>query len=318
MLRSWQYRDGMEPESVELAAVVLSDDTLLWVEASDVTEDDLSAIAQHLHVADLAMEDLAKGRQRTKLVAYPDHWHVALHDHELHGSDLVSHEIDIVLGDRWILTLHHRADNALFAEMRQRYERQHDEHGTIDEGFALWAVLDVIVDRWFIVSDRVDEELECIEDVVFSDGSDGIPQGVFALRRALVTFRRSVSPTREVLAALLRRDVEEIGEAALMHLRDVNDHVMRVLDLLESQRELVTGLLEAQLSIASNRMNQVMKATSSWGAILVFNTLIAGIYGMNFRHLPELGWYFGYPFALGMMALTTWIGYIIFKRRGWL
>ena len=102
-----------------------------------------------------------------------------------------------------------------------------------------------------------------------------------------------------MLGELLRARVECIGEKPIVHIQDVYDHTLRVLDLVESQRELLTGLLEAQLAVQSNQMNQVMKATSSWGAILIVATLIAGIYGMNFEHMPELRWDFGYPFALG-------------------
>jgi magnesium transporter len=123
---------------------------------------------------------------------------------------------------------------------------------------------------------------------------------------------------REVVGALLRREAECIGEQAIVHLQDVYDHVLRVLDLIESQREILNGLFEGRLAVMSNKMNQVMKATSSWGAILIVATLIAGIYGMNFRHMPELGWGYGYPFALGSMLLITLVLYFVFKRRGWL
>ncbi len=319
MLEVWKYRDGGDARRVTLAEVATpTADTLWWIQVVDATTDDLEAIAAHLQVSDLAMEDLDEGHQRSKLVAYADHWHVALHDCRLDDRTLIDNELDVIFGTGWILTVHHHDDTSLLDEMRRRYELQRFEHGTTDEGFALWAVLDVIVDRWFQVADSVDERLEAIEDTVFSTSNDGIPQDVFTLRRALVAFRRKVGPAREVLAALLRREVPVIGDPALMHLHDVNDHVLRVLDLVEGQRELLTSLLEAQLSIASNRMNQVMKATSSWGAILVLNTLIAGIYGMNFRHMPELGWTGGYPGALGLMVAVTVGGYFVFKRRGWL
>jgi magnesium transporter len=117
---------------------------------------------------------------------------------------------------------------------------------------------------------------------------------------------------------LLRREAPNIGEQAIVHLQDVFDHVLRVLDLIDSQRELLTGLLEGRLAVQANQMNEVMKATSSWGAILIVATLIAGIYGMNFKHMPELGWGYGYPAALGSMLLITVILYFVFKRRGWL
>jgi magnesium transporter len=134
----------------------------------------------------------------------------------------------------------------------------------------------------------------------------------------MVEFRRAASPLREVVAVLLRREIPTIGDTAIAHLQDVYDHVLRISDLMETQRELLTGLLEASLAVASNRVNHVMKLTSSWGAIILGSTLVAGIYGMNFRHMPELHWMLGYPMALLMMLTLTAVLYRAFRKRGWL
>src|SRR6185503_9260896 len=120
------------------------------------------------------------------------------------------------------------------------------------------------------------------------------------------------------LSSLLRREVEWIDEATVVHLQDVYDHVLRSIDLIDSQRELMGNAVDAHLAIISNRMNMVMKKMTSWGAILLGSTLVAGIYGMNFHDLPELSWHFGYPFALSLMALITIFGYIFFRRKDWL
>jgi magnesium transporter len=169
------------------------------------------------------------------------------------------------------------------------------------------------------VADRFDDRLDEVEEIVFStDRSDDIPREVFDLRRAMVNFRRAVAPLREVLAALLRREARCIGEEPIVHVQDVYDHVLRVTDWIETQRDLLTGLLEADLAVVSNRLNQVMKRMTSWGAILLGSTLIAGIYGMNFTHMPELDWVAGYPLALGSMLALTIFLYTWFKRRDWL
>jgi magnesium transporter len=188
-----------------------------------------------------------------------------------------------------------------------------------DEGFLIWAFLDVIVDRYFNVADRFDDRLDEVEEIVFSaDTGDDIPREVFDLRRGMVHFRRVVAPLREVLAALLRKEATCIGEEAVVHLQDVYDHVLRVTDWIETQRDLLTGLLEADLAVVSNRMNKVMKRMTSWGAIILGSTLIAGIYGMNFKNMPELNWALGYPFARGTMLALTIFLYTWFKRRNWL
>jgi magnesium transporter len=327
VIRAWGYTDGVEHGTEidldRLADVAADHDTLLWVDIEDPTEAEITRVARALDIHDVTAEDLLHGGQRTKLDRVGDHFHIAVHDCTMTDTDLLAREVDLVFAQGWLVSVRHRDGESgtpplPVDDAQKRFERSRVEHGSNDEGFLLWALLDVVVDRWFDVTDAIDDCLAESEVIVFEDNAAGIPRELFALRRTLVAFRRNAGPLREVLSALLRREAECIGEQALVHLQDVFDHVLRVLDLVESQRELLTGLLEGRLAVMSNQMNQVMKATSSWGAILIVATLIAGIYGMNFRHMPELGWYFGYPFAVGTMVVATGALYLVFKRRGWL
>jgi magnesium transporter len=329
VIEAWRYVHDVPDRSPvaldDLAESIDPKQALLWVDCADPTDVELDTVVSQLKIHGIAAEDLHHGGQRTKLEHYTDHFHVAVHDCELAGEALVGREVDVVFGEGWLVTVRQAAEDGddpspfPAAGAGRRFERQRSEEGGNDEGFLLWALLDVIVDRYFFVTDRIDERIDAVEEVVFSDITTGeTPKEVFDLRRALVKFRRAVSPLREVVAELLRREADCIGEAAIIRMQDVYDHVLRVIDLVESQRELVTGLLEANLAVTSNRMNQVMKRMTSWGAILLGSTLIAGIYGMNFDHMPELHWYLGYPLALGMMAVLTAFLYTYFKRRDWI
>jgi magnesium transporter len=329
MIEAWRYVNDVPDRAPvaldELAESIDAKQALLWVDCADPNEAELDLVVSQLNIHHVAAEDLHQGGQRTKLEHYPDHFHVAVHDCELASDELVDREVDVVFGEGWLVTVRQAPedvdDSSPFepGAVTNRFERQRLEDGGTDEGFLLWALLDVIVDRYFNVTDRVDERIDTVEEIVFSDTTSGeTPREVFDLRRALVRFRRSVSPLREVVAELLRREADCIGEAAIVRMQDVYDHVLRVSELVESQRELVTGLLEANLAVASNRMNQVMKRMTSWGAILLGSTLIAGIYGMNFKHMPELHWYLGYPLALGMMLVLTAVLYTYFRRRDWI
>ncbi|HEY0399356.1 MAG TPA: CorA family divalent cation transporter, partial [Acidimicrobiia bacterium] len=145
-----------------------------------------------------------------------------------------------------------------------------------------------------------------------------ITERLYRLRHDLIGYRRIVSPLRDALNPLLRREVDFIGEEAIVHLRDVYDHVVRAIELGEAHRDLLNGALDAHLALVSNRMNLVMKKATSWGAILVCATFVAGVYGMNFKNMPELDWRFGYPMALGIMGLISLVLYVTFKRRDWL
>jgi magnesium transporter len=325
VIHAWCFREpGTQAEPIPepaLAKHAADPDCLLWVDCDQPTTVEIDQLRNDLELHALTAEDLIKAGQRTKLDRYGDYFHVALHDCVMSGDALVDREVDVVFSDGWLLSVRHNGQATVPAPLIDaltRFERQRGEDGSKDEGFLLWAILDVIVDRYFDVIAAFDDRLDAIEDVVFDAREAQVPREIFVLRRSIVAFRRVVGPLREVLAQLLRREVPGIGDAALTHLQDVYDHTLRVLDLVESQRELLTGLLEGQLAMQSNQMSRVMKATSSWGAILIAATLIAGVYGMNFTHMPELDWRFGYPFALGLMGIVTIVLYRIFKRQDWL
>jgi len=325
VIRAARYK-GTEPEpepvSFDDIQTYIDDGiSLLWIDTNNPSQDDIEHLAATLDLHELTVEDLINGNQRTKLERFGDHYHVAVHALGLNDDRLVSREVDIVFSDGWLLTVRHAPSDEISGPIKdamERFQRQRTESGANDEGFLLWAILDVVVDHYFEVTNAIDERLDHIEDLVFGATSAVIPREIFTLRRSIVAFRRTVGPMREVMAQLLRKEVACIGEEAIAHLQDVYDHTLRVLDLIESQRELLTGLLEGQLAVQSNQMNQVMKKTSSWGAILIASTLIAGIYGMNFRHMPELDWFFGYPYALALMGVVTIILYWLFRRRDWL
>ncbi len=329
MIEAWRYVHDVPDRSPvaidDLAAAIDPKVGLLWVDCAAPDPADLDAVVDQLEIDRIAAEDLQQGGQRTKLERYPEHFHVAVHDCQLMADTLVDHEIDVVFGEGWLVSVRQSPEDGEDREpfsaegVGRRFERQRFDDGGSDEGFLLWALLDVVVDRYFAVTDAVDERIDAVEEIVFGDATTSeTPREVFDLRRALVRFRRAVAPLREVLAEVLRREADCIGEDAIARMQDVNDHVLRVIDLVETQRELVTGLLEANLAVMSNRMNQVMKRMTSWGAILLGSTLIAGIYGMNFEHMPELGWQYGYLIALGLMASLTVVLYTYFRRRDWI
>jgi magnesium transporter len=327
VIRAWRYalgREGGEPvDPAECGKLVDPEHAVVWIDAAEPTDDERTTIKQQLGLGPVVIDALADRSERTKLMRYGDYFHVAVHDCEYVDDDFVSREIDIVIGPGWLVTVRHpteRSNPVDIDEVMRRFEVMRAEHSRTEEGYLLWALFDVIIDRYFDVTDQVDDRLEAIEEVVFVDDKNepGIPRDVFAIRRDLMLFRRAAAPLREVVDAIIRRDVRFVSDEAVTHFHDIYDRLLRVLDLIESQRDLLTGLLEADLAVISNRLNTVMKKVTSWGAILVVATLIAGIYGMNFKDMPELKWNFGYPAALGLMLVVTGILYWVFKRRDWL
>jgi magnesium transporter len=312
------YNDGEVKEienPADISDVLHRDDRLIWVDLVDPTPQDFAHVQEEFELHPLAMEDAAKHEQRPKLEQYPTHAFVVAYSKQ-------QAEVDLFVGKDWLVSVRERsADGSVWDidPVRSRFERTKPDCATV--GFLLYTVLDELVDGYFDATDELEDRLEEIEEAIFADeqlDETDVQQQLFDVRRKLVVFRRKVVPLRDVVNALLRKELDWIDAGALVHLQDVYDHILRATDLIDSHRELLGNAVDAHLAIISNRMNEVMKKMTSWGAILLGSTLIAGIYGMNFEHMPELGWQLGYPFALGLMALLTVSGYWFFKRKDWL
>jgi len=312
-----RYPDGavstIDPAAVSEA--IRHPDQLVWVDVAAPDEAELDLLQEEFSLHALAMEDVRERHQRPKLEHYPDHAFIVAYTAE-------RGEVDIFIGPTWLITI--REDDAegtpsFIDAARKRFERTRPEHATV--GYLLYVVLDELVDGYFSRNDEVEDQLEELENRIFAEGRFDerlIQQELFDVRRRLLTYRRLAVPTRDVVAALLRREVEWIDDNAVTHLQDVFDHVLRAVDMVDNHRELMGNAVDAHLAIISNRMNSVMKRMTSWGAILLGSTLVAGIYGMNFDHMPELHWQYGYPFALSIMAFITVVGYLWFRAKDWL
>src|SRR5439155_26903658 len=231
-------------------------------------------------------------------------------------------EVDLFIGEHWLVTVRgHNRDGEEWGIKQSEARLTRTCPSEPNVGWVVYTILDELVDGYFDATDEAEEVLERLEDSIFSQDlvdERSVQQDLFDIRRRLLVFRRAVVPLREVLGSLLRREVKWLNDDAVVHLQDVYDHVLRAIDLLDGQRELMGNAVDAHLALISNRMNMVMKKMTSWGAILLGSTLVAGIYGMNFHHMPELSWEFGYAWALGIMLAITIVGYWFFKRRDWL
>jgi magnesium transporter len=335
------FDDGTVQESVdpeEVSECLGHRGSLVWVDVVDPTADDVSVLAEEFGVHHLAAEDILEPAQRPRLGRFSDHFFMVVREPcivDCGGEDprFASREIDLVFSDGWLITVRKRPDNGHsdrgpgepmpIDEFIGRFDRLRTSQGSTDEGFLLYAILDTVVDRCFVVADAFEDRLDEIERDIFGETRGHaheatITERLYHLRGDFVLFRRAVAPLREAIAPLLRNEDSDLEDRAVVYLRDVLDLAIRATEAVDSLRDLLNGALEAHLSITSNRMNLVMKQATSWGAILVGNTLVAGIYGMNFDHMPELHWLLGYPFALGMMAIISLALYWRFKRQDWL
>ncbi len=299
-------------------------DGVNWVDVVDPTQPELDELAAHYGLTDRTFDEAHRRAARPTMQRFADHVYVVAFS----GTHA---EIDMWVGDRWFVTVRRHDDDdrewapTVAIERGQRLK-------TISSGMMLALVLEDLVDGYFDSTDRLESKIETIEDRIFGDapeeGADSAPivivdeldvqEALFGVRRELLRLRRAVVPLREVLSALLRQEVQWVDGDALVVCRDTFDKLLRAVDLVDELRELVGNAVEAHLAVMSNQMNLVMKQLTAWGSIVFGATLIAGIYGMNFQHMPELEWYYGYPFALGLMAVMSFVLYRLFKKNDWL
>jgi magnesium transporter len=225
-------------------------------------------------------------------------------------------EIGFFLGQHFLVTVHTEAV-PLIEYWFQRWTTQPDKVGKTS-AHLLHLLLDAIVDEYFPLGDTLEEKSDELEDAIFAGSRDVQVGDILQVKRRLLEMRQHITPLRDILNALLRRDMELIPDEVVPYLQDVYDHTLRIAELADLNRDILAGVLDAYLSVVSNRLNEVMRILTVISTVLMSAALIAGIYGMNFVHMPELRWKAGYPLAAAMMVVVGVVEWYIFKRKGWI
>ena len=298
--------------------------TLVWVDLLDPSDDDYDWIEREFSLHPLAMHDARRHGQRPKLEVYESHSFLVTYvSIEEGASDLP--EVDVFVGDDWLVTVRNRnaAGQAFDIDpVRERFRRTHRGDDDVDSvGFLLYSLLDEIVLGYFDAVERTEDDLERFEGTIFLAAEHSertVQQDLLRLRRELLQFRRRVVPMRDVVLSILRREVPWVDQRHLVYFQDVLNHLLRVVDQIDTQRELLGNAVDAHLATVANHMNVIMKKMTSWGAILICSTIVTGVYGMNFKNIPLLDNDWGYTISMGMMVGITLGGYVYFRRKDWL
>ena len=316
------YADGRRVADIDLEAVsdyVAKDGYFVWIGLHEPDETILRKLQDELGLHELAVEDARRAHQRPKLEEYGSSLFIVLRTAIWDdGANAVGvGETHLFVGSRYVVSVRH--GNTLgYADVRSRCEAVPRllHHGP---GFVLYAIMDAIVDRYFPVVDALEEELDKLEESIFGPQVErNVAERVYDLKGEVIAAKRAVSPLIDVCNRLARYDQGLIDEEVRPYFRDVYDHVVRINESIDGLRELLTSALEANLSLVSIRQNEVMKTLAGWAAIFGVATLMAGIWGMNFEHMPELHRDWGYPTALAAMAGVAAGMYAWLRRSGWL
>ncbi len=318
VFRDGTLEDERPYERSTVDAARAAGDQRVWLDVIDPTDQELSELQAAFDLHELSVEDSRRWGQRSKVEFYADYLFLVVHALGLaEDGELIDSEVHLFCGGGFFLITVRRAPLFDFAAAQQRLR---SDRGMVAEGigFQLYLLLDEVVDGYLDTIERLEDLSDDIEDRVFSEkGDEDVQEDIFRLKRKVVQFRRLVIPMREVID-LIQEFPGLVTPKLVPYLRDIQDHVIRSIEFVDNIRDLLTSALESQLAQVSNRLNVVMKQVTSWAAIILLPTLIAGIYGMNFRDMPELSWKIGYPMALGLMALSALFLFRTFKKRDWL
>jgi magnesium transporter len=320
------YRDGHKIAEIpkeDISEYVVRPDCLIWVALADATPAELAEMAEEFGLHPLAVEDARKGHQRPKIEEFDESLFVVLKtvesidDADESGDAYLIGEVDIFVGRNYVLSVRHHTQKG-FADVRARCEREPEllRHGA---GFVLYAVMDAVVDRYFPILDELEEALQDAEDRMFdSTSSRGKIEDLYALKRRLMVLRHAVTPLLEAAGKLTGGRVPTVCAGLENYFRDVYDHLSRIQSVIDGMREMLQTAVQVNLALINLGDSEVTKRLAAWGALITVPTLIAGIYGMNFEHMPELNWLLGYPVALALMFGIDVVLYFKFRQAKWL
>jgi magnesium transporter len=324
--RDGRRTDGPEDLSDALDLCRLQDDAFVWIGLYEPTETEFGKVTEEFGLHPLAVEDALKAHQRPKLEVYDDSLFMVLKPvgYEPKSDIVSSGEVMVFIGDSFVVTVRH-GEEAPLGVVRRRLEHEPEmlRHGPTA---VLYTIADAVVDHYVDVADELGTDLEELEAEVFSPvggSSRHTASRIYAFKRQILEFRRATGPlaqplTRLAGVGLFGVRVPFVHEKAQPFFRDVNDHLTRVNESVEGLDRLVSDVLAAHLAQMSVRQNDDVRKISAWAAMAAIPTMIAGIYGMNFDHMPELTWTWSYPVLIAGMAVVEVLLYRLFKSRGWM
>jgi magnesium transporter len=314
------YQGGRKLEDIgaqEVGSCIRRPGCFVWMALRDPTEQELAAAQREFNLHPLAVEDAHHGHQRPKIDEYGDSLFAVLHTVEPEGGDLRVGELCIFVGSNYVLSVRSHTEKG-FADVRERTEREPAllRHGP---GYVLYALMDTVVDRYFPLLDALETDLEGIEEQIFANKSPRANiEALYGLKQKLTTMKHAVGPLLEATGKLHGGRVPQLCAGLGDYFRDIYDHLIRLNQTIDAIRDQVVTAISVNLSMITLQENETTKRLAAYAALVAVPTMIGGVYGMNFRHMPELDWTLGYPLALGaMFGIDAYLFYR-FRKARWL
>ena len=316
-------KDVIEEQTIESVEQILQcreKDTVTWVNIEGLGNIELvGAIGEAFNIHPLVLEDILNTHQRPKLEEYDDYLYCVLKGISLAENrfSVEYEQISMLILNDFVFTFKEKQDE-LFEPVRRRLRSSKGHFRSQGADYLAYVILDTIVDSYFSLQDSLDDIVDSVEEELLTEPTPKTLATIQSVKRELIIIRRSISPLREMLNAILRSESPLIEEKSLIYFRDISDHVLRISESIESSRDMIAGLLDIYITTISNKMNEIMKVLTVFASIFIPLTFIAGIYGMNFEYMPELKWKWAYP-ALWMTFIAIPVILLVyFKKKKWL
>jgi len=315
-----QHFEEKELETLEECFRFRAEPTVTWVHVDGVHRvETLEKVGSCFQLHPLVLEDILNTDQRPKMEDYGQDLFIVLKmlNYDEKTGQIAAEQISLVLRSHSVISFQERG-GGIFASLQERIRNGKGRLRKMGADYLAYALLDFIVDHYFLILERLGERIELLEEKLLTDPTTPTLQKIQNLKREMIFLRRWVWPLREVVNGLERGESAWVREATRVYLRDVYDHTIQVIDTIEIFREMLSGMMDIYLSSLNNRMNAVMKVLTIIATIFMPLTFLAGVYGMNFKHMPELEWHWGYPAAWLVMVLIAVLMLFIFRRKKWL
>jgi magnesium transporter len=305
-------------EKSEISDYLARPDSFVWVALRDATPEELAEMQEEFGLHELALEDARHGHQRPKIEEYGNSLFVVLHTIEVEGDDLRAGEIHIFAGPNYVLSVRHRTERG-FQDVRNRAEREPEllKNGS---GYVLYALMDAVVDRYFPVLEAVESEIEKLEGRLFTPGVSprGNIEALYYVKQKLTVMKHATAPLQENAGKLYGGRVPHVCSGLGEYFRDVYDHLVRINQSIDAARETVNTAIQVALAMVATGQGEITRRLAAYAALVAVPTMIAGVYGMNFRHMPELSWEIGYPLTVSVMVAIDAFLFWRFRKAGWL
>jgi magnesium transporter len=291
-----------------------------WINVTGISKvTDLENLGECFKIHPLVLEDILEVGQRPKVEDYDEYLYIVLNSIRpgADGEELAAEEISLVLGPHYLLSFYSGADD-LFVSVRERLLQAKGRVRKLGADYLAYTLIDLVVDNYFIELEKFGDQMEALEDEVVANPTPRTLRDVHRFKNDMIMLRKSLWPLREVIARLERRESPLISEALGNYFRDVYDHTIIAIDTVETYRDILSGMLDIYLSSMSNRLNSIMKVLTIIATIFMPLTFITSLYGMNFKHMPELQWEYGYFMVLGAVFVIALSMVEYFRRKGWI